>query len=599
MSVTAGFLKILVGITKTGADAALGFAKFTVNAAVGGIIEEAVENIFEHFADKTWAYRTVAKSRTELTEAILALAESGGTDALLGAMTEADHALAKELESKLSSAEDKVAVCKEFFKKEFGPKLRRWFRDTAKIQEENFRYFTPEELYTELYSERDRNGTVTLRRVYCEGEAGSALLLAIAEKINLLYFEMKYKSLAAEERDVIAITRELMAMQSNALFDRLRDFLEVIIQQNAQISFVCHTEGGTLSPEARKKTTADLVTEHAKKDPFFFVPLKCPNCESHNVTRTGDTVVCKSCGHKYLAIENVQDDDLHKKIDELTAELRRKLAAQEGYSEKILERVEELAKQQASAEFVKQALNESEDAVKIALGEAEQAVHLDITEAADTIERAIADRAGHIEEKIDDVISEVRAVVSGELHDNLQDMLKLLREKCDSMTQDLSPRLPERPWRLCPMCESERYFKKRDVDYCCEYCKYPIPFAEIFHHHPLSDEKLHLELTIEPWGDYHTISLPALPGGARSHNWFALHLGSEELAEMHGCLGFNLKGFSHVGKSPTLFITTDLHSATERAAMQTVVKKLEKKLADYHFTIITPWGIIKPSLLGR
>lgn len=137
-------------------------------------------------------------------------------------------------------------------------------------------------------------------------------VIVIIQIINRHIFEIKYRGIGAEERDVLKVVQYMIEDSPklgsiDGMLKRMEDYMHIILQQNSNPDF-----------------SVAKIESLAKKDPFFFVRLQCPECASTEIRREGDRAECLSCGESFELIKNNEEllDVIERSEEEIKKQIR-------------------------------------------------------------------------------------------------------------------------------------------------------------------------------------------------------------------------------------------------------------------------------------
>ncbi len=156
--------------------------------------------------------------------------------------------------------------------------------------------------------------------------------------INNHLYELKYLALGGEYQDLAKVVQFMIEDGNLRMMNELRQSFDIMAQHNSEYG----------------ERQYDINTI-AKKDPFCFVRLECPECHASGsaLVRKENKVSCKCCQNVYDIIKNIDDDNITKMIKECTNILGKQISSNE---KAVIDKIEQVATKLVGEEYFEKQL---------------------------------------------------------------------------------------------------------------------------------------------------------------------------------------------------------------------------------------------------
>ena len=300
-----------------------------LSIATGGIVEELVEEgiegilklpklLFESVSGLSDYFR----KRKIIGTAVVSIMEA------VEAMSDADR---RSLRDFLCEAYDESLVggkCKDF-KEAYGKAQKELFkhRNNKKklirgfygVVDRIVDSFTDEMLAGFTYKDE-----LALARAYFGKEDIIAPVALISGIICECTYELKYVSMADEDRDVIKLTQEIVSQNNEkmaeVLMDRLKGYFGLVLSQNSRV----------------KPMRGERISASVRRDPALWIELSCPSCGAvgNLISREGELLTCHLCD-KSFTLHDGAGDDVLLALDEMSEAMAKGLSDLKGAAEDV------------------------------------------------------------------------------------------------------------------------------------------------------------------------------------------------------------------------------------------------------------------------
>ena len=405
-----------------------------VEGAFGGAIEEVLEGLIKLLPNGTWYFFKRKKRMKEMLSDINEYFSDLSPEdkaSLVKYISDADFSNAfqtiKEKAHKYGitldfeeffqgfekkSAKDRKVICGNILKV-----FEKVYKDVQKNQTADIVYFTPEVLARRLTGRDD----------------APASFIAILKIIDDNVFKIKYQKLGGDERDLAKVIQYMMQDCRLHLIDDLKEYFDAVLQTRA------YAEAKT----GQKDIPLVSIEKIAKKDPFCFVRLVCPECgaSGSNVRRSGDRAVCICCGSVYDIVRNIDEDEITKKLALAEQRILEGIGNNANVTAELSAEVKALAGRVVTREYFEQYKQElakqeskSEEEQKAFIAESIKLSEENILKALEPINGKLA---ALVDRKMDTAVESISAVLKEE-YISIESSMKALTEGFDAFKGDIA-----------------------------------------------------------------------------------------------------------------------------------------------------------------
>ncbi|MBP3308811.1 MAG: hypothetical protein J6L90_05155 [Clostridia bacterium] len=278
-------------------------------------------------------------------------------------------------------------------------------------------------------------------------------------------YELKYVSMADEDRDVIKLTQEIVSRNNEkmaeVLMDRLKGYFNLIIRQNSRVklekSDIAAIEAATEKKDDTKR--GKIISKIVRNDASLWLELSCPSCGASGnlISREGDLVRCHLCD-KSFALRDSTGDDILAVLDEMSEAMASGLSDIRGAADDIKGELTRLSYEILTSNkrllesviFHSDDLDKRSEAILSATGAACESIRAQVQEGRRELkdvlkrstERILRDMKRGFEETKDTVVKEA---------DRLVDRLKESEDRLASRLSEHSETVKEMSYAISSM----------------------------------------------------------------------------------------------------------------------------------------------------